>query len=371
MEGWRQADHEPKVAQLQERCNSGDFGFNGSMTLQEGRSAEPMIGVIGGSGFIGTALVRVLRTAGHRVRIIDKVQSRVFPEMHVAADVRDLENLVAACEGCKILYNLAAEHRDDVQPRSLYDEVNVAGAEHTCAAAERHGIERIVFTSSVAVYGMTEAELDEDAPPNPFNDYGRTKLEAERVFEAWAAVAPGRGLVIVRPTVVFGPDNRGNVYTLLEQIARGRNIVIGNGRNHKSMAYVENVALFLAHLLEPRPGVQLYNYVDKPDLDMRELVSIAGRALGSDAARPWRIPYGLALAVGHGLDLAAKVTGHRFSISAIRVRKYGASTQFRADRAAASGFMPGYDLRESLAATIRYEFGTLVEHQEEAEQNPA
>lgn len=319
-----------------------------------------MIGVIGGSGFVGTAFARALRVAGHPVRIIDTARCQAFPELYVKADVRDREGLVAACDGCDVLCNLAAEHRDDVQPRSLYHEVNVAGAEHTCAAAERHGVDRILFTSSVAVYGMSDEEADERAPLRPFNDYGRTKVAAERVFEAWLAAAPGRCLTIVRPTVVFGPDNRGNVYTLLEQIARGRNIVIGDGRNRKSMAYVENLADFLVYALDASPGRHLYNYVDKPDLEMGELVSLAGHALGRGLTHPWRIPYGLGLSVGLACDLAARLTGMSFPISAVRVRKYGANTRFAADRVAESGFVPRYDLRESLAATIRQEFGLLA-----------
>jgi GlcNAc-P-P-Und epimerase len=112
----------------------------------------------------------------------------------------------------------------------------------------------------------------------------------ERVFEAWAERAPTRSLTVVRPTVVFGPDNRGNVYTLLAQVARGRTLVIGDGRNRKSMAYVENVADFLAHALRFGPGVHVFNYVDKPDMDMNELVTLAGQTPGQGRARPWHLP---------------------------------------------------------------------------------
>ena len=235
----------------------------------------PVIGVIGGSGFIGSALVRALWQAGHEVRIIDRAPSQAYPDAWIEADVRDREALHRACRGCDVLYNLAAEHRDDVRPVELYHHVNVVGAQHTCEVAERLGIERLIFTSTVAVYGMQEGEADETAATRPFNEYGRTKLEAEQVFRAWAERGTGRSLTIVRPTVVFGPDNRGNVYTLLEQIARGRAVVVGDGRNRKSMAYVENVAGVLVHVLTFGPGVHVCNYADKPDLDMNELTTLA------------------------------------------------------------------------------------------------
>jgi nucleoside-diphosphate-sugar epimerase len=317
-----------------------------------------LIGVIGGSGFIGTALVRLLRQAGHAVRIIDRAPSPAYPDAWVEADVRDRDALHDACRGCAVLYNLAAEHRDDVRPVELYQHVNVVGAQHTCAVAEQLGIERLIFTSTVAVYGMQEGEADETTATRPFNEYGRTKLEAEQVFRAWAERGPGRSLTILRPTVVFGPDNRGNVYTLLQQIARGLAVVVGDGRNRKSMAYVENVAGVLVHALTFGPGVHTFNYADKPDLDMNELTALARAALGNQRARTLRIPYVLGVGAGAISDLAARVTGRRFPVSAIRVRKYRANTQFATARVLATGFVPRHDLRDALIATIRHEFGS-------------
>jgi nucleoside-diphosphate-sugar epimerase len=317
-----------------------------------------VIGVIGGSGFIGSALVLALKRSGHEFCIIDRAPSQAYPDAWIEADVRDREGLSRAVAGCTIIYNLAAEHRDDVQPASLYHETNVAGAEHVCATAEAHGIEGIIFTSTVAVYGASASELDEAAPLRSFNEYGRSKLQAEGVYRAWAARGSGRSLTIVRPTVVFGPDNRGNVYTLLAQIARGRSVVIGDGRNRKSMAYVENVAELLVHALSFGPGVHVYNYADKPDLDMNELTALAAATLGDDRARRIRIPYLLGLGAGFAFDLAGRLTGWRFPVSAVRVRKYRANTQFSNARVLATGFVPRHDLRHALIATIHHEFGS-------------
>lgn len=316
-----------------------------------------MIALIGGSGFIGTALARVLSAQGHAVRVIDTKPSEAFPHAWVQADVRDPTALRMATEGAEIIYNLAAEHRDDVRPRSLYHDVNVRGAAHTVEAAEAHDIRRIVFTSTVAVYGAAEHELDETAPTRPFNEYGRTKLEAERIYREWAARRPDRCVTIVRPTVIFGPGNRGNVYTLLAQFARRRAAVIGSGRNRKSMAYVENMADFLAFSLNFGPGVEIYNYADKPDLDMNELATLAHQTLRPEGARPVRVPYALALAMGLGCDLVAALTGTKFPVSAVRIRKYCATTQFADARVRASGFKPKHALRDALLRTIREEFG--------------
>jgi GlcNAc-P-P-Und epimerase len=312
------------------------------------------VGVIGGSGFIGSRLVGVLISQGHSVRVIDKQRSRTHPELWTEADVRDPNRLLDACRGCDVLYNLAAEHRDDVDPVGLYHAVNVGGAFNVCAAAEALGIRKLIFTSTVAVYGFPEGEIDETAPPNPFNEYGRTKLGAERAFLGWAERSADRSLAIVRPTVVFGPGNRGNVHVLLEHIANGRSIVIGDGRNKKSMAYVANVADFLAHALEFKAGIHIYNYADKPDHDMNELVAIANETLGR--GRAIRVPYMLAMAAGMTCDLVAQLTRRQLSISSVRVKKYASSTQFAADRVLKSGFRPRHSLREALVDTVRHEF---------------
>lgn len=312
--------------------------------------------LVGGSGFIGTVLAERLLRAGHDVRLVDKVESARYPERCVRADVRDLDALGAACAGAEVVYNLAAEHRDDVRPVSLYDGVNVGGARNLCRAAERLGIDRLVFTSSVAVYGFAESEADEEAPTRPFNEYGRTKLEAERVYREWQAASPARSLVTVRPTVVFGPGNRGNVYNLLRQVVRSGPVVIGSGRNRKSMAYVENVAAFLEWCLRFGPGHHLFNYVDKPDLDMRELVSTVHARLGRKGGVR-HFPYPLAMALGAAAEVAARLTGRSLPLSRVRVRKFAASTQFSAARALGAGFVPPLPLRDALARTVDAEFG--------------
>jgi nucleoside-diphosphate-sugar epimerase len=316
-----------------------------------------VIGIVGGSGFIGTVLARTLSAEGRPVRLIDRAPSRAYPERWRPADVRDALALSAAIAGCTTLYHLAAEHRDDVRPATRYHDVNVRGAEHLCAAAEAHRIERMLFVSSVAVYGAADHELDEAAPLRPYSEYGRSKVAAEQVFCRWAARAPGRSLTIIRPTVVFGPGNRGNVFELIAQIARGRAIVIGDGCNRKSLAYVENLADFLVHALRFGPGRHIYNYADKPDPDMNGLVTLTGEALGVDRGRPVHLPYGLGLGVGLGCDLLARLTARRLAVSAARIRKYAATTRFANARCLASGFTPRHDLHDALVTTIRREFG--------------
>jgi nucleoside-diphosphate-sugar epimerase len=242
--------------------------------------------ILGGSGFIGTRLTALLTEKNIPLRISDLRPSESFPNLWTHCDVRQHESLSELARGASAIVNLAAEHRDDVRPLSRYHETNVQGASQVCLAARNAGIQKIVFTSGVAVYGFHPSPVDESGSFAPFNAYGKTKLEAEGVYRAWAAEDPSRRLVIVRPSVVFGEGYRGNAYNLLHQIASGRFLMVGPGKNLKSMAYVGNVAAFLIHTLSLGPGVQIFNYVDGPDMNTRDLVEYINRCLGKPGKTP-------------------------------------------------------------------------------------
>jgi len=289
-------------------------------------------------------------------RIGDLKQSAAFPEHWCSCDVTNIDSLRPLVERASAVVNLAAEHRDDVRPVDLYHTVNVRGAEQVCAAAREAGVKKIVFTSSVAVYGFQPKAVDESGPFEPFNEYGKTKLQAESVYRAWSEEYPARSLVIIRPTVVFGEGNRGNVFNLLQQIASGRFLMIGPGTNIKSMAYVGNIVEFIAHTLTLGPGVHVANYVDGPDMRTRDLVAHVYQSLGRKS-QPKRIPMQVAVAGGHLFDLVARLSGKKLPISAIRVRKFCETTQFKAERLAQWEFRPPYSLTEGLKRTLEYEFG--------------
>lgn len=315
------------------------------------------VSVIGGSGFIGTRLCgRLARDNELQFRIVDKQLGHAFPARTTIADVRSAEELRKAINQCDIIVNLAAEHRDDVRPLSLYDDVNVGGAKNICSVAREKYVSTIIFTSSVAVYGFAPVGTDENGKIAPFNDYGRTKHEAELVFKQWQSEAPQeRVLVIIRPTVVFGERNRGNVYNLLRQIASGKFMMIGTGENRKSMAYVENVAAFIEHGIKFGPGVHTYNFIDKPDFTMNQLVANVKRILGRTDGTGLRLPFALGYSIGKAFDLLAFITGRRFAISAIRVKKFCANSIYNT-AIEKTAFVPPVPLEQALEQTIRYEF---------------
>lgn len=312
--------------------------------------------VTGGSGFIGTNLVSYLLKDGHKVSIYDKRISESYPELCILGDVRDREKLAISMHGIDAVYHLAAEHRDDVRPTSLYYEVNVGGAENLIYAMEKDGIKTLIFTSSVSIYGLNSGSPTEESPVKPFNDYGWSKFKSELVFNEWAKGDDTRSLVIVRPSVIFGEKNRGNVYNLLSQIASGKFIMVGNGQNRKSMGYVLNLTHFLTMLLVGTSGGNIYNYADKPDLNMDELVETALKAFGKGGKVKCKIPYIIGLFGGYVFDLLAGITGKTYPISSIRIKKFCADTRISAGRLREIGFKAPYSLAEGLERMISSDF---------------
>jgi nucleoside-diphosphate-sugar epimerase len=314
--------------------------------------------VIGGSGFIGARLISTLRERGHTIVNLDVVP--LVPEREgvttMVGDVTVDADVAAAADGCDAIVLLAAEHRDDVRPVSRYEAVNVGGARTVAAVAERLGIDRLVFTSTVAVYGLSEGIADEDATPRPFNPYGETKLKAEGVLRAWADADLARSLVIVRPSVVFGEGNRGNVYTLVRQIAAGRFLMVGRGDNRKSMAYVGNIVSFLADALGFERGTTLVNFADKPDLSTREIVAIIRGELGKRPEPGPGIPVWVALVAGAVFDGIARISGRTFPISAIRIKKFAAETRVGTARLENRGHRSPVPIDDAVRRMVAAEF---------------
>ena len=322
--------------------------------LQSAKTASRYVLLLGGAGFIGTRLAELLLAQSVPVLIGDLKENCSFSKIWTKCNVIDEEGLRELTKDASAIVNLAAEHRDDVRPTSRYHDVNVTGALQVCNAARESGVQKIIFTSSVAVYGFHRWAVDESGPFEPFNEYGKTKLEAEHVYRAWAEEDPNRTLVIIRPTVVFGEGNRGNVYNLMRQIASGKFFMVGSGTNIKSMAYVGNVVAFLIHSLTLGSGVHIANYADGPDMNTRDLVAHINRCL-SRSGEMLTIPKSVAMAGGHLFDAIARISGRTFPISAIRVQKFCETTQFKADRVSDWGFKPPYTLTEGLSRTVEFE----------------
>jgi nucleoside-diphosphate-sugar epimerase len=311
--------------------------------------------VTGGSGFLGRYFHRALLDAGHSLTILDLVAPSWDPEgaRVVLGDVRDPGAVRDALGGTQAILHLAAAHHDFGIAPETYFSVNEEGARVLCAVAEEQDVRSICFFSTVAVYGATPEPRHEDADTRPVSPYGQSKLAAEQVFKAWADSRAGRRCLVIRPTVVFGPRNFANMYSLVRQVDSGFFFRVAGGENIKSLSYVENVvpaALYLWQRAVAAP-FEVYNYVDKPDLEIRSLLARIYHSLGRRMPR-WSIPELIAVGASWPFDLAAKLTGRNLAISSARIRKMCTQTRFEADKVRQAGFEPPVPLLEGIERTV-------------------
>ncbi len=315
--------------------------------------------LIGASGFVGTRLIDLLDK--DKCLNIDKAASEKHNDITTIHDIRNPHLDTLLPESTNTVLLLAAEHRDDVTPVSLYYDVNVKGLQNVIEALESRGIKKILFTSSAAVYGLDKVNPKEDSPKDPFSHYGKSKWQAEQLLQEWYLKDPDhRSLTIIRSAVIFGEGNKGNVHNLLLQIASGKFLMIGKGNNKKSMVYVGNAAAFLKYCIDTATiGYRIFNYVDSPDLTMNELVTQVEESLGKKLP-PIRLPYWFGMLGGIGFDFLGLITGKKFAITSVRIKKFCATTQFDASAAHATGFKPPFSMAEGLDRTLKSEFGKAI-----------
>jgi nucleoside-diphosphate-sugar epimerase len=154
-----------------------------------------MYKIVGGAGFVGSLLQKEL----DNFSVLDK---RLKGIDYVDITVR--ETLTSKFLPSDSIVLLAAEHRDDISPVSKYYETNVQGTQNILDEMDKVGCKNLIFTSSVAVYGLNKSNPNENFNPDPFNHYGKSKWQAEQAVKHWYDNDPaGKSVTIIRPTVIF------------------------------------------------------------------------------------------------------------------------------------------------------------------------
>lgn len=268
----------------------------------------------------------------------------------VEGDLTESETLIAAMRNCQTVFHLAAKvHAVPGTPAAEFERDNVIGTRNVIAAAQENRIERFVFFSTVAVYGDRDEPADEITLPAPTTDYGRSKLEAERI----ALAANELKTTVLRLPVVYGERDRGNVAKLIEAIRRNRYVIVGNGQNLKSMVAVENVvdaALLVAG--DERAAGQTFIVADARAYSQLEIAATIAELIGK--RRPAKLPRWPLLLAGKAADVIENLTGLKLPISSDRVRKLSSNTVFSAAKIERElGFIPRIALREGLANELK------------------
>ncbi len=311
--------------------------------------------VTGGSGFIGEYFCHALKDQGHEVVIIDLVEPGDIPhDRYVKGDIRDIDACRVAVTGCDRMIHLAAAHHDFGIDRDTFFSVNEGAAKTLCTAMDEAGIRDLAFYSTVAVYGSAPPPLAETTTPQPESDYGASKLAGETLFQEWTEQGEGRRCLVIRPTVTFGPRNFANMYSLIRQINGRKFFFVGRGDNIKSLSYIENILDATMYLMDKDdlPAFDVYNYVEKPDMDSRTIAVTVYEALGKKVPR-WSIPMWFARLLALPFDVVIGITGKNLPVSGARVKKlFADQTKFEADKVLRAGFTPRIPLGDAITTMV-------------------
>jgi nucleoside-diphosphate-sugar epimerase len=247
-----------------------------------------------------------------------------------------------------VVYNLAAVHRTPGHEAREYYDTNVSGALNVTEYCRRLGIDRLVFTSSISVYGPGEDAKEESTPPAPESPYGCSKLQAEQIHQNWQAENPAHRLVIARPAAVFGPGERGNFTRLARALRQHRFFYPGRRDTIKACGYVgELVETFGFAIATDRP-LFLYNF-SYPNAYTIQDICDAFQRVGELPRPVGTLPYAAMRLAARPFELLARI-GLETGIHRERIDKLVRSTYIRPGALVDAGYFFQSDLVTGLAA---------------------
>jgi len=308
--------------------------------------------VTGAGGFVGQAVCAALLDADHRITAAVRGSSAVIPPGCESVVVGDIDGATAwqdAVDGVDAIVHLAARthRRDDRDAIADYRRTNVDGSVRLVRAAVAAGVESFLYMSSIKVNGECSPvdssgiahRFSGDDEPRPVTPYGRSKWEAEQALQEIAAGAAMR-LMVLRPPLVYGPGQKGNLLHLMRAVDRGIPLPFADLDNRRSLIDVRNLATAVALAVAADRAVRGTYTLADVDLSSADLVQAMAAALGT-RARLFPLPRWL-------LGTMAWLTGRSGQLD-----KITGSLLVDSERiAAALSWAPERSLEQSLRETV-------------------
>lgn len=310
--------------------------------------------VTGATGAVGPKIINFLLESGVFVRAFSSRPPNpgLLPSTVecLAGDIRDAAAVSHSMRDIDAVVHLAARlHNPNPAPQLLreYESVNVEGTSVVAEAARRHRVRRLVFFSSIGVYGNSNgAILDESSPTNPQTFYEQTKLAAEKIVLNTCSPAGTPTGVVLRVAAVYGGRVKGNYLILLRALARRRFVPIGAGRNRRTLIYDQDLARCTALALEhPAAAGKIFNVSDGAFHPMRDVLAAICSALQVATPRV-RLPLHPTRCLVGLFEDAVRAAGRTPPINRAAIDKYAedlAVDSLKIQREL--GFRPQYDLK--------------------------
>jgi len=320
--------------------------------------------IFGGTGFIGSffAVHLIENKKFDKVFLFDKQSSNNSGFNHREEMIQRHKNIIYV-EGdvqqtiifnpdmhISLIANFAAVHREPGHLDHEYFDCNIAGAENVCKWAEKNNCNKIIFSSSIAPYGPSEVPKDEKSMPCPKTAYGSSKLAAEKIHQIWQEKNIDNHLVIVRPGVVFGPTEGGNVSRLIKAVQNNYFFYMGNKKTRKAGVYVKELCRAMYWVLESDKSklekITLFNMTMNPGPSIEEYVLSILKIL--DRKRIiLNVPNFFILTAAYLIDFIAKPFSINHPFSPVRIKKLTSSNNILPTYLNNSGYKYKYNLDEA------------------------
>ena len=325
-------------------------------------SRQPVTLVTGATGAVGPRVVEAFNAIGQSIRTLslDLSQPGSLPagvEVRIG-DVTDRLAVQSAMQGSKVVIHLAALlHVVNPPPalREKYERTNVGGTANVVEAAVQAGVERVVLFSTIAVYGDSSRQiLTEDTPPRPDTFYAQTKLAAERIVLDARRRDGGPLGTVLRLGAVYGGRIKGNYRRLLQSLARGRFIPIGDGRNRRTLIYDRDLARAAVLAVQhPVAAGKIYNVSDGQFHTLNDIIGTMCEALGRTPPRI-SLPIGPVRWIVGILEDAGRMIGYQSPIGRATINKYTEDIAVSSQLIQAElGFKPQFNLAAGWRETVQ------------------
>ena len=313
--------------------------------------------IFGGSGFVGTHLAPELLKKFDRVYLADVKNpcwhpGTTLPDdkriQFVKCDIRKPVDDKQFCGAIDCIINLAAVHTSPGHPAHEYFEANIHGARNICSYAEKVGCSKIIFTSSISVYGPGEDEKNEDLIPMPAIPYGSSKIVAEYIHREWYnGSSERRMLMILRPGVIFGKGEGGNFTRIANALQKGVFAYPGRADTIKACLYVKDICKFILEATDRAQGSFLFNFCYPEKIAIRQIVQTFKKVLGYNAPEVI-IPFKVIAAGAALVNLVPHPFVKRMGLVPERIVKLIKSTNISSQKLVSSGFEFGFTFEEAL-----------------------
>jgi len=317
--------------------------------------SERVVLVTGASGFVGSSLLASYPAERQRVGLVRPGRAGTASGglSFRTIDSWSEESLTRAFAGVDAVVHAASVVHHPGATEAEYARFNVEGTRALLRACKAAGVGRLVFISTIKVYGEEPraAIIDESTPVVGDSPYARTKIEAERlVLEA--ASEGGLSAAVLRLCPVFGRGDKSNVQTMIRAVARRRFVLPGGGRNRKSIVHISTVTEVARAAVDSDVG-GIFLVADAEAPTMRELTDTMARVLR--APRPLSVPAPLVHAALTALEAVFSLSGKTSPFTREQLRKLMEPTVCSPRRAQAElGASCHVDLEQAIADETRW-----------------